>query len=449
MSSVLAPTPAAPAPSAPRPARPRRLKPYLLAVCGAALVALIWYGTRVYQKFVSGPGAIVPTVKVARGDVSLSIFARGEIRGGNSEILTAPMTGGSALHITFLRHNGEPIKAGDIVVQFDTTDQEYALKEAQSDLAEAEQHIQQATAQLHADQEDNRYALLKAETDVKVAELDVRKNPLLPAITAKQNDLALAVARDRLSQLRQNLANQMATDQAGIAIQQAAHGKAQAQALTAQQNIDAMTLRAHRSGYVAVKQNMSGNFFFTGMELPFYQVGDQVRPGMAIVEIPDLHNWEVGANIAELDRGHLAIGDKVTVTAIAVPHRVFKGHVKDIGGTSGMPWDRRFECKIALDDGSPALRPGMSARLEVTTELLHNALWLPAQALFESDGKMFVYLRSGGAFVRKDVVLVRRNETRVVVTGLKQGQEVALANPAEISAKKKSSSTSPLEALPK
>jgi hypothetical protein len=25
---------------------------------------------------------------------------------------------------------------------------------------------------------------------------------------------------------------------------------------------------------------------------------------MAFVEIPDLNNWEIGANIAELDRGH-------------------------------------------------------------------------------------------------------------------------------------------------
>jgi HlyD family secretion protein len=257
VSSVLNPAPPAPRTNVPGPPPRRRLQLLLVTLCGAALVALLWYGARVYGKFVTGATTEVPTVKVARGDVSLSIFARGEIRGGNSELLTAPMNGSTALHITFLRRNGEAVKAGDVVVQFDT-----------------------------ADQEDDRYALLKAEADVKLAELDVRKNPLLPAITAKQNDLAMAVARDRLSQLHQNLANKVATDQAGIAIQQAAYGKAQAKALTARQNIEAMTLRTHRSGYVAVKQNMSGNFFFTGMELPFYQVGDQVRPGHGICGDP-------------------------------------------------------------------------------------------------------------------------------------------------------------------
>jgi len=33
---------------------------------------------------------------------------------------------------------------------------------------------------------------------------------------------------------------------------------------------------------------------------------------MAIAEIPDLHNWAITATIGELDRGHLALGQKVT-----------------------------------------------------------------------------------------------------------------------------------------
>ncbi len=454
MSVISAPAPAAP-PTQETPTRPphkrRHFRTLAIALAVCALVALVaWYGLRAYRNLQMGTKADTPVVKVARGDISLSVFARGDIRGGNSEQLTAPLTGSSALHLTFLRHNGEPINAGDVVAQFDTTDQEYALREANSDVAEAEQHLAQATAQLLADQEDDRYALLKAQTDVKLAELDVRKNPLLATIAAKQNDLALAVARDRLSQLQKNMANRKATDEAGIAMQQAGRGKAQTQAITAKQNIEALTLRAHHSGYVSLRQNTNLNMAFEGMALPIFQVGDEVRPGMAVAEIPDLTNWEVGANIGELDRGHLAVGDKVAVTAIAVPNAVFKGHVKDIGGTSGPPWNRRFECKIALDGKAPELRPGMSARLEITTDTLHNVLWLPAQALFESDGKNFVYLRSGGAFTRKDVVLVRRNETRVVITGLREGQEVALANPTDSAQPKKSdASKGPLGALPK
>src|SRR5579871_140994 len=416
----------------------------ILAVLGAAT----WYGIRLYKIITATTEAVIPTAKVQRGDVSLIVTARGDIRGGNPETLTAPQTGGSDMHITYLRNAGEAVKEGDTVVQFDTTEQDYKLREAEADMAEAEQHIIQAQATRDADQEEDRYALLKAQTDITLAELEVRKNPSLPAITARQNTLALDQARDHLTQLQRNLANRAATDNAAIAIQEAGRAKAEAQGLTARQNIEAMTLRTHRAGYVSIKENNTGNIQFFGMTLPILQLGDTVRPGMAVAEIPDLKNWELAAKIGKLDRGHLAPGEKVDITIIAVPDKPFTGHVKEIGGTIGQPWDRHFECRITLDNPSPELRPGMSATLVVTTEEMKNVLWLPAQALFESDGRTFVYARSGPSFVGKDVTLVRRNESKIVISGLAEGQEVALADPAEMT-KKKASSAGAMSSLAK
>jgi HlyD family secretion protein len=453
MSQLIVPAPVAPpekqkaSPPAKHP--PGWLKRVLILCLVAALLGIAaFFGARSYRALTAAKQPVIPVAKVERGDVSLAITALGELRGGNPEILTAPLTGGTELHITFLRKTGEPVKAGDVVVQFDTTEQEFKLKEAQSDIAEAEQHLTQAKAERDAQQEEDRYALLKAKTDVKLAELDVRKNRLLAAIVAKQNDLALASARDHLAQVEQNVANRQATGEAGIEIQNAARAKAQAQAATAQQNIESMTLRARRPGYVSVKQNSSTNFFFTGMTLPLYQVGDSTRPGMAIAEMPDLNNWELAAKIGELDRGHLAVNDKVAITIIAVSGRLFHGHIKELGGTTGPFWDRHFECKIAVDDPSPELRPGMSAQLSITTDEMRQVLSVPSQALFESDGRTFVYVRAGGSFTPKDVKLVRRNETRAVVSGLNEEQIVALANPVEMS-RKNTAGTSPLKAVSK
>lgn len=455
MSQLIVPAPANPSPQhpelLPHPVKRRASwRKRLLAWCitCAILGAASFYGVRAYRALTAAKQTIIPVAKVQRGDVSLAITARGELRGGNPEILTAPMTGGTELHITFLRKTGEPVKAGDVVVQFDTTEQEFKLKEAQADVAEAEQHLIQAKAERDAQQEESRYALLKAKNDVTLAELDVRKNPLLPAITAKQNDLALESARDHLAQVQQNLANQQATGDAGIAIQNAGRAKAEAQATTARQNIESMTLRAQRSGYVSVKQNSSTNFFFMGMTLPLYQVGDSVRPGMAVAELPDLQSWDLAAKIGELDRGHLAVNDKVAITVIAVSGRQFHGHIKELGGTTGPFWDRHFECTIALEDPSPELRPGMSAQLAITTDEMRQVLSVPSQALFESDGRTYVYVRSGNNFTPKDVKLLRRNESRAVISGLNEGQFVALANPIEMS-KKNTGSASPLKAVSK
>ena len=100
-----------------------------------------------------------------------------------------------------------------------------------------------------------------------------------------------------------------------------------------------------------------------------------MRPGMAVAEIPDLKNWEIAANIGELDRGHLVDrARRSTITIIAVPGRPFTWPCEGAGRHHGPFWDRHFECKIALDNPSPELRPGMSAKIVVTTDEMKRAL---------------------------------------------------------------------------
>lgn len=394
------------------------------------------------------PGRLTPTTRVRRGDVVVTVTARGELLGGNSEMLAAPMTGGNDMAITFLRSPGELVKQGDVVVQFDPTEQSFLLKEAQADLAEAEQHVIQARAESEAKEEETAYQLAQAKADVRLAELEVRRNPLVAAIVAQQSNLALEAARDHLRQLEQDLTNRKATTEASVAIQEAARNKAKVKAAAAQKNIDSMTLRAKTAGYVNIQQNTNGNFMYWGMQLPVLQVGDTVRAGMAVAQIPDLKNWEVTARVGELDRGHLAPGQKVQLGIVALAGKTFSGRVKDIGGTTGPPWDRHFDCKITLDNPSPELRPGVSANVVITTEIVRNSLWAPSQALFESDGRTFVYVQTPAGFVPHDVKLRRRSESQVVLEGLSEGQIIAMASPDQAN-KSSTAASGALKALSK
>jgi len=415
----------------------------ITAVLAAGGVGAVWQGQRMYKAVKPPMDTAVPTTRVRRGDLTLTVSANGELRGGNSEVLSAPLTTGGELHITTLRKTGEVVKAGDAVVEFDPTDQEYRLKEAEADLAEAKLKVEQAKATAQAQLEEDTYSLSSAEHQVHLAELDVRRNPILSAIQARQNDLALKAAQDRLSQIRQDIGSRQASNQAAVEVQEAGVGRADVEVATARKNVAALTLRAHGAGYVSLKQN-TPNMVMEGMTLPDYQPGDAVRAGMAIAEIPDLHNWQITATIGELDRGHLALGQKVDVTVVALPGRAFHGHVVDLGGTSGSPWDRHFECKMRLDDPAPEMRPGMSVRLVVTTDVLRGVLWVPAQALFESGSRTYVYTPSGSSFAPRDVKLVRRSESQVVVEGLKEGQVVALSNPELAPQKKPAGAASPI-----
>jgi HlyD family secretion protein len=401
-----------------------------LTVVLAVVAALAW-GTRSFIKVSTGPavGQTVPTTKVKKGRVVISVAARGELQGGNSEMMVAPMVGNDTLAVTFLRDPGELVNSGDAVVEFDTTQQEYNLRESEADVGEAEQQVIQAQATAQSTDVESQYTLDAAKSAVKLAELDVRRNPLLPTIQARQNDIALDQAKNRLRQAEQDIANRKATSSAGTAIQQANLNRAKVMAQTAQRNIDSMTLKAKTSGYVNVQPNTFTNMMYMGMQLQPFQLGDTVRPGMAVAQIPDLKNYEVSAQIGELDRGHLSMGQPVSVSVVALPGKQYAGHVKAMGGTAGPPWDRRFECRITLDKPSPELRPGETSNMVITVETLENVTWVPSQALFESDSRKYVYLLTPKGFMPHDVTLVRSSESQAVVTGINEGDLVAMSNP--------------------
>ena len=406
-----------------------KLRLLMVVVVLAVLGAMGWGALRVARVAASTDSVELPTTKVKKGRVTITVAARGELQGGNSEMLTAPMSGGGDMAITELREPGEVVKEGDVVVQFDTTQQEFNLREAEADLAEAEQQVIQAQANSDAVAEESAYQVIATDSEVKLADLELRKNPLVPAIQARQNELALEAAKNRYRQAQQDLNNKKATSAAGIAIQTAAQNKARVMADTAKRIIDSMTLKAKSSGYVNVQQNSNQNMIYWGMQLPPFQLGDTARAGMAVAQIPDLKSWEVSASVGELDRGHLTVGQKVSVGVVALAGKSFPGHVKNIGGTSGPPWDRKFECRISLDQAGPELRPGMTSNMVITLEALDDVLWVPSQALFESDGRTFVYLQSPKGFMPHDVSLVRRSESQAVLTGLKEGELVAMSNP--------------------
>ncbi len=100
------------------------------------------------------------------------------------------------------------------------------------------------------------------------------------------------------------------------------------------------------------------------------------------------------------------------------------------------------------------LRPGLLADVEIIVEKIPNAVHIPAQAVFEKEGKLVVYVKEGEKFVARPIKIGRRSEsTLVVAEGLKSGEIIAMANPeAKPGTKQKSEdkggSSSPMNALP-
>jgi hypothetical protein len=376
--------------------------------------------------------AAVPTSTVRRADVAIEVSARGELQGGGARALIAPRAGVAELPITFLRDTGELVQKDDVVASFDPSSQQYDLAEAEADLEEARQQQDKAEADAFVTLEQARLDVVTTEADVRISELDQLGNEDLGSVQQRKNEIALEQARNRYEQARVDLAQREAAKDTGIDVQRAAVKEAQAKVNQTRDTIAGLTLRAPASGYVQRAENTNGlSVLFYGMQVPTFQSGDVARPGQVVAQIPDMTTWEVSTQIPEADRAFLAVGQRAIVRPKAMPGQEFTGHISVLGGSAGSAWNRTFNCRVALDQSDKALRPGFSVDVVIRVETLQKVLWVPSQAVFEREGRFFVYQEAPEGFVAHPVTIVRRTESQAVVTGIEEGVTIALAEPGQ------------------
>jgi len=406
------------------------------AVVAVVLCAVVGVVAAVRRAAPVAAGNDIPTSRVKRGDLDMKVYATGELRASHSEMMTAPPIGGGVLEITHLLHTGAVVKKGDLVMEFDPTEQRYKLEQNRSELLQAEQEITKAKADAAVVAAQDKVALLKARFDVRRAELDVQKNELVSTIDARKNDLALEQAKRVLAELEQDVKSRSASNQAAIALAEEKRNKAKLAMDQAQQNIQKMRVAAPMDGLVALEknQNAAGGLFWGGMTLPEYREGDQVEPGRTVGQVIDPKEMELAAKVGELERNSIKEGQPVDIELDALPGSVFQGTVKTLGGANTRNfWEgdtaAKFDITIALTSKDSRMRPGLTAQVVIHGDPHKNVLYLPRQALFLKDSKRVVYVKDGSNFEPRDVKIQAENESRAAVEGIGVGTEVALVDP--------------------
>jgi len=425
------------------------MKKRALWAAAAVLVALVAVSFATGAPVLPERRSPVPTAKAVRGPLKLTVYATGELRAGRTMNLMAPPAGGS-LRIVKLLSTGASVKKDEVALEFDPADQQFAVEQAKSDLAEAEQQIVKMKADNAVQASQDKLNLLTARYDVRRGELDSAGNEFIGAIEAQKNTLTLEESRRRLQQLEQDASARATTSAAALAVVEERRHKAQLAMQRAQQIIDSLVVKAPLDGVISVKENRDGQyFFFSGMVLPQYREGDTTFSGRIIADVVENGRMEVRAKVTEIDRDNLQTGQPATVQIDALPGRTFTAKVGALSGgasrgsffeTSAV---RQFDIGLVLDNPDPQMRAGSSLRVVIDGREIKDALHVPRQAVFEKAGKNYVFIQNGDRFDRRDVKVVNRTESRAVVTGLNEGDAIALIDP-DVATRRTRSSAGPL-----
>ncbi len=378
-----------------------------------------------------------PTAKVAKGPLKLTVYATGELRAGRTVNLITPSAGGM-LRIVRLAPTGSSVKTGDVVMEFDPADLQFQLEQAASDLAEADQNIVKIKADAAVQAAQDQVALLTARFDVRRAELDSLGSEFTSAIQAQKNVLSLDEAKRRLAQLEEDVKSRTVTSRASQAVADERRNKALMAKQRAEQLIESLVMKAPIDGVVMIKENRdaSGGMFFFGMVLPEYREGDSVWSGRPVADVIEAGRMEIRAKINENDRANLSEGQVADVFIDALPGKTFKARVGALSGLANRgsffetaSINRQFDVTFQFEAPDPLLKAGSSARLVIAGTEVADALHIPRQAVFEKNGKNYVFERQGNRFERRDVKVEQRTESRLVISGLAEGTEVALVDP--------------------
>jgi Cu(I)/Ag(I) efflux system membrane fusion protein len=153
--------------------------------------------------------------------------------------------------------------------------------------------------------------------------------------------------------------------------------------------------------------------------------GMRVMAGEPLLDIADLSEVWVIAEVNEADAGLVKEGQQVTITVTGLPGRVFQSQI-DYVYPSMNPETRTFKVRTTLKNQESILKPAMFATVELKANL-GSRLAVPEESIMDTGERQIVYVDKGeGLFEPRTVTAgLRAGGMREIVFGLKAGEKVA------------------------
>lgn len=291
--------------------------------------------------------------------------------------------------------------------------------------------------------------VLQIEKKLYVAAVDQAKAALDQAtVNLERTKAELSDARIKLGRAQrlfnEGVVSQENLDQATLAEQTAEI------AVKAQEE----SIRQYRSAYqkaledldrTTIRSPMDGSVTALNVEVGETAImGTMNFPGSVLMVIGDMSELVAEVQVAESEVVNLALGQSAAITLDALPNVTIPGKVVEIASSGTKDGDVvKFKVKVELEKHDPRIKPGMTAKVEITTATAEKALAVPQQAVqsrwVDEAGKnvtrregdssqkeiSVVYLFRDGRAVQTRVTTGVHDELWVEITkGVAEGDEV-------------------------
>jgi HlyD family secretion protein len=413
----------------------------VIVIVVAVLGAGAFFGYQRYTAAQAAQASQFQTVQVDRGNLTASIGGTGIVKANQTTLLTWQLTGRVA---DVQAAVGDPIEAGQVLAVLDEKTLPQSVILARADLVTARRNLDQLlnseVARAQANQnlvlaqkeyddaltkresknysrattatiDEARAALVVAEEGVKRAtELydRVDDRPEDDAVRAEAFSQVAGARRNRdraLANLNWMLGRpddlELAEADARVQLAEATLNDAQREWDRLQNGADPDDVEAARARIAALEATIDQLM----IEAPFggtitevsIKPGDQVAPGSPAFRLDDLSRLLVDVQITEVDINRIRVGQPAVMSFDAILDKDYAGSVIEVArvgiANQGVV---NFTITIELEDFDGAVRPGMTAAVNIITDTLNDVVLVPNRAVRLRDGQRVVYVLRNG-----------------------------------------------------
>ena len=377
----------------------------------------------------SGKGIEVEYGAAKQVTIIETVTASGKIQ-PEIEIKLSPEVSGEIIQLNI--QEGDRVEAGDVLVKINPDIYETSVTRAKASVNSARASVSQAQATFdEAEKSYKRSKKLSSQEVISQAEFDA-------------SERGYTVAMHQLEAAESQLES------------------AKASLKEATQSLKRTTIIAPQAGSISV----------LNVELGERVVGTAQMAGTELLRVANLKNMEVLVEVNENDIVRVNLGDAAEVEVDAYLNKSFKGVVTEIANSAnlaGVSADQvtTFEVKIGILPESYAdmdlkgmdspFRPGMTATVDILTEVAENILAVPiaavstrtdttsssrygSKAVKSADAEEIdyevVFVKNGTKAKLKVVTTgIQDDENIEILSGLEEGEEIIVGPYSAVSKK--------------
>jgi len=400
----------------------KRKNTIILSISFIVLVTLIWYFS---SSTVETTNTII--VEVEKGTFVIDVTTTGELEARSSENIKGPNPNAlrnARIHrymIEDIVPDGTVVDSGQWVATLDRSDLQNKITDQELEVEKLETQFVKTQLDTTLTLRAARDELINLEFTLEEKQIVVDQSIYEPPATQRQVKIDLDKTQRTLTQNVENYSIKHQKAEADMR-EVATNLQKARRVLNEYNNLKKeFIILAPKSGMVNYKRDWNGKKQGVGAQVSMWE--------NVVATLPNLSAMNSRTYVNEIDISRVRAGQKAEIQVDAFPDRSFEGEVFEVANMGEQMRNSNakvFEVIIHVSGFDSILRPSMTTKNSIVTEIIDSVLFIPIESVNIIDTINFVYT----SYNRKQVIPGKTNETSIIIyEGLEEGDEVYLIPP--------------------